>query len=191
MKGRMSRAIEDHRVLVGALAERQLDVLQAAADLLVACLREGGKVLLCGNGGSAADAQHIAGELVGRFQRERKALAAIALTTDTSVMTAWANDYDFEGVFARQVEGLLRAGDVLWAFSTSGRSANVLAAAERARSMGGRILAFTGRAGRPLEGLADVCLAVETDCTARVQEVHQLAYHILCDLVETALSTND
>jgi len=186
MRERMVRAIEVHRGLVDGLAE-QAEVLAAAVELLAGCLRAGGKVLICGNGGSAADAQHIAGELVGRFMRERRALAAVALTTDTSVMTAWANDYDFEGVFARQVEGLMKPGDVLWAFSTSGRSANVVAAARRARELGGRVLAYTGRGGSVLESLADVCLVVEAECTARAQEVHQLAYHIVCDEVERAV----
>jgi D-sedoheptulose 7-phosphate isomerase len=152
--------------------------------MVVQCFRAGGTVYLCGNGGSAADAQHIAGEFVGRFRAERRALPAVALSTDTSILTCIANDYDYERVFARQVEALVRPGDLLWAFSTSGTSPNVIQAAEAARRRGARVLAFTGRANSKLEKRADLCLCAEAALTARSQEMHQLAYHIICDLVE-------
>jgi D-sedoheptulose 7-phosphate isomerase len=144
----------------------------------------GGALYLCGNGGSAADAQHIAGEFVGRFQSERRALPAVALSTDTSVLTCLANDYDYERVFARQVEALVQPGDILWAFSTSGASPNVLKAVDAARDRGARVVAFTGRKDSPLEDRADLCLCADAPRTARSQEIHQLAYHIICDLVE-------
>lgn len=156
--------------------------------MIAQSLTEGGTLYLCGNGGSAADAQHIAGEFVGRFRTERRALPAVALSTDTSVLTCIANDYDYESIFARQVEALVREGDVLWAFSTSGTSANVLKAAEAARCKGARIIAFTGRSGSPLENLADLCLCADARATARSQEIHQLAYHIVCDLVERSFT---
>jgi D-sedoheptulose 7-phosphate isomerase len=174
-----------HKQVLAQLEGRGLETLSAATSLLTACLADGGCVYVCGNGGSAADAQHIAAELVGRFARERKGLAAAALTTDTSILTSVGNDYGFEQVFARQVEALMRPGDVLWAFSTSGTSKNVLAAADKAKHLGGTILAFTGKPDTPLEQMADVCLALDGP-TATVQEVHQLAYHIICDLVEEA-----
>lgn len=147
-------------------------------------MKQNHRVYICGNGGSAADAQHIAGELIGRFKRQRKALAVVALTTDTSVLTALANDYAYDNVFARQVEALVEKGDILWALSTSGTSANVIKASKLAKKKGAFILAFTGRAESRLERLADICLCAESDSTARSQEIHQLAYHIICDLVE-------
>ena len=146
------------------------------------CFRRGGCVYLCGNGGSAADCQHLAGEFVGRFRRNRAPLPAVALTTDTSVLTCIGNDFSFEDIFARQVEALAGPDDVLWAFSTSGTSKNVLAAAQAAERKGTKILAFTGRPGTPLEEMADVCLAVDAPTTAAAQEIHMLAYHALCEL---------
>jgi D-sedoheptulose 7-phosphate isomerase len=166
-------------------AARELSApVAAAARLIAEAYRQGGKLLLCGNGGSAADAQHYATELVARlYQRERPALAAIALTTDTSALTAIANDYGFEKVFARQVEALGRPGDVLLGISTSGNSANVLAAFEAARSRGMRCVAMTGAHGR-MQELADVTLAVPSANTMRIQEIHLALGHILCRLIE-------
>lgn len=182
------RAIETialHKKVLSQFEEKGLDVTLAAVKLLTDCLANDGCIYLCGNGGSAADAQHIAAELVGRFVRERRGLAAAALTTDTSTLTSVANDYGFEQVFARQVEALVRTGDVLWAFSTSGTSSNILAAAKKANAIGAKILAFTGRPDTPLEAMADLCLSLDGP-TATVQEIHQVAYHIICDLVEDA-----
>jgi len=159
----------------------------AAAEMVLAALRGGHKVLLCGNGGSAADAQHIAAELVGRYTRERPAYPAIALTTDTSNLTAIGNDYGFDRIFARQVEALGQAGDVLIAISTSGSSPNVLRAVEQARELGVKTLGLAGRDGGALGVATDLCLIARHQVTARIQELHITIAHILCDLVEAAL----
>lgn len=184
MKDMIRESIRRHQRLIEAFDRDQTENLIRAADLLIECLQKDGCIYLCGNGGSAADAQHIAGELVGRFLRNRRALAAVALSTDTSVMTAVANDFSYEELFERQVEALVRSSDVLWALSTSGTSANILAAVRKAKQQEARILAFTGRKTSPLEEVADVTIAVDAETSAGAQEVHQLAYHILCDMVE-------
>ncbi len=177
-----------HRQLLAAFEAECLTAMEQAAALLIDCISSGGCIYLCGNGGSAADAQHIAAELVGRFLRERKGLPAVALTTDTSILTSVGNDYGFEKVFSRQVEALVGEGDVVWALSTSGTSKNVLAAAELAKEKGAKVLAFTGKKDSPLETLSDCCICVEYPKSFVVQEIHQLAYHILCDLVEEAFA---
>ena len=177
-------AIEAHKKMTDALQEDGVEVIAAIADAITTALELDGTIYLCGNGGSAADAQHIAGEFVGRFRRERKALAAVAFSTDTSVITAIANDYSYERIFARQAEALVQEGDILWAFSTSGTSANIIAAVEVAREKGVRVIAFTGKADSELEQMADFCFCADAEATARSQEIHQLAYHIICDLVE-------
>ena len=176
--------IEIHKKLIAELQQNCIEIIAAAAEAIVQTLKKNGTVYLCGNGGSAADAQHIAGELVGRFNRERRALPAVALSTDTSILTSIANDYAYENVFARQVEALVREGVILWAFSTSGSSANVIAAAKLAKEKGACVLAFTGKTDSPLEKIADICFCAANKSTARSQEAHQLAYHIICDLVE-------
>ena len=158
-----------------------------AAGAMIAALRSGGRVLACGNGGSAADAQHFAAELVGRFERERAALGAIALTTDTSIVTAVANDYDFSRVFARQVEALGRPGDVLLGISTSGGSANVIAAFAAAKAGGMTTVALTGRDGGAVGAAADIHVNVPAVSTARVQEVHRTLLHAVCALIEREL----
>jgi D-sedoheptulose 7-phosphate isomerase len=177
-------AIDIHKKMVAELESGGTGTIAAAAEAIIKSLKQGGVVYICGNGGSAADAQHIAGELVGRFERERKGLAAIALTTDTSVMTSISNDYGYENVFARQVEALVKKGDILWAVSTSGSSPNVVTAAELAKEKGACVLAFTGRPESKLERVADICFCAADKSTARSQEIHQIAYHIICDLVE-------
>ncbi|MFH1717917.1 MAG: SIS domain-containing protein [Planctomycetota bacterium] len=176
--------IETHKRMTAELAERGIETIASVAEAITKALQQDGTVYICGNGGSAADAQHIAGELVGRFSRERKALAAVAFSTDTSVITCIANDYAYDRVFSRQAEALVRKSDVLWAFSTSGSSANVVAAAEVARDKGACVIAFTGRPDSALERIADICFCAGAESTARSQEIHQLAYHIICDLVE-------
>ncbi len=181
---RIREAIETHRALTAAFEASGVATVVAMAEMIVQSLRADGTLYLCGNGGSAADAQHIAGEFVGRFRIERRALPAVALSTDTSVLTCIGNDYSYESVFSRQIEALVRPGDILWAFSTSGQSPNVLRAAEAARRKNARVLAFTGRADSKLQAMADLCLCAEAAVTARSQEIHQLAYHIICDLVE-------
>ena len=157
-----------------------------AAAAIIESLRQGGRLLTFGNGGSAADAQHVAAELVGRFLRERPGLAAIALTTDTSVLTSIGNDYAFEHVFARQVEALGRDGDVAFGISTSGRSPNVIAAFDAARARGLRTIALTGGDGGAMATIVDIHINVPSDSTARVQEVHRTLLHVICDLVERA-----
>jgi D-sedoheptulose 7-phosphate isomerase len=156
----------------------------AAAEAMVAALRAGGKILVCGNGGSAADAQHFAAELVGRFERDRPALASIALTTDTSILTAIANDSAYAKVFARQVEAIGREGDVLVGISTSGGSGNVLEALAVARLRGMTTIALTGRDGGVVGASADIHINVPSDSTARAQEVHRTLLHAICELVE-------
>ncbi len=180
----ITEAVETHKKMTADFEEVGVETIVAIAETITSVLRQGGTVYLCGNGGSAADAQHIAGELVGRFTRERKALPAVALSTDTSVLTCIANDYSYENVFARQAEALIRKGDILWAFSTSGTSANVIAAAKVAKDKGASVIAFTGRSSSRLEQIADICFCADAESTARSQEIHQLAYHIICDLVE-------
>ena len=164
--------------------ETSLEPVVAAATAIRDALAAGGKLLIFGNGGSAADAQHMAAELMGRFERERAALAAVALTTDTSILSAIGNDYGFDGVFARQIEGLGRPGDVALGISTSGGSVNVIAALEAARSRGLKTIALTGRDGGAAGRIADIHVNVPDDSTARVQEVHTTLIHALCELIE-------
>jgi D-sedoheptulose 7-phosphate isomerase len=170
-----------------AAARDSARAVAAAVETLSAALASGGKVLIFGNGGSAADAQHFACELVGRFLRERQALAAIALTTDASTMTAVANDYGFDRVFVRQIEALGRSGDVAIGISTSGSSANVLAGMQYAKSRGLKTVAFTGGSGGPIGAAADVHVNVPHALTPRVQEVHRTLIHAVCDLIEREL----
>jgi D-sedoheptulose 7-phosphate isomerase len=159
-----------------------------AADVIAGTFRQGGKLMICGNGGSAADAQHMAAELVSRLtlEFERPGLAAMALTTDSSVLTAYANDFDFDGVFARQVQALGRPGDVLFGISTSGSSRNVVRAVEAARAAGMSVVCLTGPRG-VLSGLADVSIQIPSTSTAHIQEAHLAVEHILCHLVERAI----
>lgn len=184
---RIREAVETHRAMLAAFESHGIGTVVAMAQAIVRSLQNNGTLYLCGNGGSAADAQHIAGEFVGRFRMERRPLPAVALSTDTSVLTCIGNDYDYPSVFSRQVDALVRPGDVLWAFSTSGTSPNVLKAAEAAKRKGACVLAFTGRINSKLQAMADLCLCAEAAVTARSQEIHQLAYHIICDLVEQSL----
>ena len=164
--------------------------IAAASGVMVDCLKRGGKILACGNGGSAGDSQHFAAELVGRFEREREELAAIALTTDSSILTAVANDYSFDEIFSKQVRGLGKSGDVLFAISTSGNSKNVVAAIEAAHLKGMHIVGMTGRNGGKIAGLmkaGDVLLNVDSQVTTRIQEVHLLMLHCLCDAIDNLM----
>jgi D-sedoheptulose 7-phosphate isomerase len=184
--------VESLRAAAGLLARMAEDAelcaaAAAAAERVAAALRAGGKLLICGNGGSAADAQHWAGELVGRFQHDRPGLAAIALTTDSSTLTAIGNDYGYERLFARQIEALGRPGDVLFALSTSGRSPNVLAALRAARERGLATVGFTGEGGGEMAPLCDILLRVPSDATPRIQEGHEVLGHAICALVEAML----
>lgn len=160
------------------------DSVAIAINLLATCFSRGNKVLIFGNGGSAADAQHIAAELIGRYKRERRALAAIALTTDTSVLTAWSNDYAYDTVFARQVEGLGRQGDVAWGLSTSGNSRNVILGLAKAKEQGLHTIAFTGRDGGKISPMVDCAVNVPVQETARIQESHMITYHVICEMLD-------
>ncbi len=188
MSNNMQRCIEQHiRRHIEVFEDVFLPMapqLERCAKLLCRSFRAGGKVLVMGNGGSAADAQHLAAELVGRFMKNRAALPAVALTTDTSILTAVANDFGYEEVFRRQVEALARSTDVVIGISTSGNSPNVVRALELARDLGCSIVTFTGRDGGMMAPFADLCLNVAVEETPRIQEVHLSIIHILCDLVE-------
>lgn len=184
--GLFQRALREHRSLFGRLQALEGAVAEAAAAMVQA-LESGQKLMFCGNGGSAADSQHLAAELTGRFVRERRALAALALTTDTSALTCIANDYDFDQVFERQVHALGRAGDCLVGISTSGQSGNLLRAFAAARTLGIRTIGLLGRDGGPLAGLSDVPVIVPGQSTARIQEAHIFIGHSLCALVEEGL----
>lgn len=173
--------------LVKAAQEPYAEALGGAVDAIVECYRSGGKLLVFGNGGSAADAQHICGELIGRFKLERKSLPAISLSTDTSILTAWSNDYSFETVFARQIEGLGRSGDIAWGISTSGNSPNVLAGLKKAKELGLTTIGMTGNNGGKAAEYSDILLAVASKDTPRIQEAHLAGYHIICRLVEETL----
>ncbi|MGD0734840.1 MAG: D-sedoheptulose 7-phosphate isomerase [Terracidiphilus sp.] len=180
------KALAEHLHVVGQL-EQQHALLETIALAMTATLRAGGKILWCGNGGSAADAQHLAAELIGRFRRERRALPSVALTTDTSILTAIGNDYGYEKVFSRQVEALGNKGDLLVGISTSGNSPNVIAALKAARAQGLATVAFTGAGGGKMAEFADHLFAVESRDTARIQETQILAGHMLCDWIELDL----
>lgn len=178
----------EHQATIGLLVDLA-PMVEKAGQTILDTMISGGKVLLCGNGGSAADAQHLATEMMVRYEQQRRPFAAIALTTDSSLLTAHTNDYDFGTLFSRQVQGLGRAGDCLIAISTSGRSENVNQAAATARAMGLTVIALTGRDGGALAPLADLAVIVPSDVTARIQEAHILIGHYWCKAVETALVT--
>ncbi len=184
IEDQINDSIELKRML---LSNDLLGCVKMAAELIILAYKSGGKVLFCGNGGSAADAQHLAAELVGRFKRERKALPAMALHTNTSALTAIANDYDYSDVFVRQIEAFGRPGDVLVGFSTSGKSANVLKALDYAKKRGLKTIGFTGRKADKMSSLCDVLLSVPSEDTPRIQEIHMLWGHIICGLVEDGL----
>jgi D-sedoheptulose 7-phosphate isomerase len=166
--------------------ETNVDNIIKAADMLASCIVSGNKVLIFGNGGSAADAQHLAAEIVNRFQIERPPLAAIALTTDTSILTSIGNDYHFDEIFSKQIQALGKKGDIAWGISTSGNSPNVLKAVSAAQKIGITTIGMIGRAGK-LGACADLVLSVKSDITARIQETHIMLGHILCDLLERKL----
>jgi D-sedoheptulose 7-phosphate isomerase len=174
-------------LLPDTLAESENEIMRAATTM-ASSLRRGRKVMFCGNGGSAADSQHFAAELIGKFYVKRRALPALALTTDTSVLSSIGNDIGFDHVFSRQVEALARKGDVLVCISTSGRSPNVIAAAKLARQAGVRVISLTGANRRQLSPISDIVVSVPSTDTPRVQEIHALVGHILCQLVEAELS---
>jgi D-sedoheptulose 7-phosphate isomerase len=177
------QAIAEHLEVIASMRGQEALVHQIAEEITRAILARH-KVLWCGNGGSAADSQHLAAELMGRFRRERRAIASIAITTDTSILTAVANDYGYERVFQRQVEALCSKGDVLVGISTSGSSKNVCAALETARGMGAFTVALTGESGGRMAGIAHLTLRIPSKNTARIQEAHILCGHMICDWIE-------
>jgi D-sedoheptulose 7-phosphate isomerase len=190
LEQRIQQHFFDSADLKYAAAEVLAKPIADAVGTLMGCITSGGKVLVCGNGGSAADAQHFAAEFVGRFERERPGLAAIALTTDSSILTAVGNDYDFNAIFSKQVQAIGSPGDVLLAITTSGNSANVLAAVEAAHAKEMAVIALTGRDGGKMRKLlleTDVHICVPHERTARIQEVHLLVVHCLCDAVDLQL----
>jgi D-sedoheptulose 7-phosphate isomerase len=168
------------------MAESCSGVLLDVSDKMIHCLQHAGVIYLCGNGGSACDAEHVATELVGRYLRERRPLPAVALTTNTALLTALANDYDYSQVFARQVRASMNKNDILVAISTSGKSANVINAVLAAHELGAFTIGFTGVPGQPLASHTDLCLCVPSTSTPRIQEAHIVAWHIICDLIEQA-----
>jgi D-sedoheptulose 7-phosphate isomerase len=184
MKKQIAQTIAMHRKMLDSLETDGIRIIENIAKTIIKSIEKGGTLYICGNGGSAADAQHIAGEFIGRFLKNRKSLPAVALSTDTSVITSIANDYGFDDIFAKQVEGLVKKQDCLWALSTSGSSPNVIKAARLAKKRDAKVIAFTGRKNSNLEKIADICLCAEADKTFAVQEIHQIAYHIICGLVE-------
>ena len=186
MKDVILSILEDGIAAKRTCVESNLDNLIKGADMLAGCIKSGGKVLIFGNGGSAADAQHLAAELVNRFQIERPPLTAIALTTDTSVLTSIGNDYQFNEIFSKQIKALGKKEDIAWGLSTSGRSRNVIKAFDAARKLGIATIGMTGRGGE-LARCANLVFTVASDTTARIQETHMTLGHILCDLLERKL----
>jgi D-sedoheptulose 7-phosphate isomerase len=174
----------EHRAVSARAAEELPPVLERIVAAAHDCLHRGGKILACGNGGSAAQAQHLAAELVGRFREERRALPGIALSADTATLTSLGNDYGYERVFARQVEALARPGDLLFAISTSGQSPNVVRAAQSARELGCVVVALTGARGGALAAHADLLLVAPSTVVARIQEVHMLCIHAIADALD-------
>ena len=184
MQQHLQRIEQQHRAAVEGMFRQCAKEIEATAELAIACLEQGGKLIFCGNGGSACDAMHIAGEFVGRFVSDRRALPALALSADTGILTAVANDYAYDQVFSRQIEALGQPVDVLIALSTSGSSANVLRALASAKAKGMKTMLFTGEKGASKRQAADVVLVVPSAITAHVQEAHMVALHALATLVE-------
>ena len=185
MKELLAQSVSNHReAFEKSFSDPQLTQLETIGKELVKILKAGHKILLCGNGGSAADSQHIAAEFIARFKKDRRSLPAIALTTDTSILTAVSNDYDYQQVFSRQIEGLGQKGDALIAISTSGKSRNVLEAVRQARHQGLYTIGFTGGAGGALKEMADICFTAQTSETSHIQEIHITALHAVSEAIE-------
>jgi D-sedoheptulose 7-phosphate isomerase len=188
MKEKIKDALKENiSVKQGLLQDKHLCVIEKIIQLTISCLKDGGKIILFGNGGSAADAQHIAAEFVGRFKKERKALAAIALNTNSSNLTCLANDYGFEQVYSRQIEALALSRDLVIGISTSGNSPNIIAGISQAKKMGIKTCALTSEKGKKLAQTVDLALCVPAQDTARIQEAHITVGHIICELTELAL----
>jgi D-sedoheptulose 7-phosphate isomerase len=188
MDSLIEKSLAEHAQILEHVRQQMCVEIMQAAEQIRSTLAAGGKILLCGNGGSAADAQHFAAELVGRFETERRGLPAIALTTDTSAMTAISNDYGFEQLFSRQVEAMATAKDLLVAISTSGQSQNVLQAVKKAKELDCATLGLTGKNGGEIAAMVDCSLVVPAQRTARIQEMHLLIIHLLCELIDAEFS---
>ncbi len=184
MKNKILDIIKDHQKSVDHFAEYGIASVMEIADLIRETFANGGKILLCGNGGSMADCQHIAGEFVGKFRKVRTPLPAIALSSNPALTTCIGNDFSYHDIFSRQIEALGTSRDILWTFSTSGESPNVLAAAEMAKNKGLKVVGFTGKSNSKLEHLSDFCLCAHSEKTNHSQEVHELAYHIICEIID-------
>lgn len=183
---------EEYLAVADEIFREKLPQVEAVAQAIAASLIAGGKVMICGNGGSAADAQHIAGEFLNRFLKERRPYAAIALSTDTSTMTAIGNDYHFDQVFEKQIQALGRPGDLLWAISTSGNAGNVMKAVAAARANGIKVIGMTGGLGGSLAQASDLLLCIQsTRSTPRIQEGHQLLFHLICERIEELMVEHD
>ncbi len=188
MKDRIQSIFKESIAVKEQTLKDNLDGIQKAVGAIVHCLRQGGKLLFFGNGGSAADSQHVAAEFIGRFQKERRSLPAIALTTDSSILTALGNDYGFDIIFARQIEGLGKSGDVAVGISTSGNSKNVIEGVKQAKKMGLTVISLLGCGGGKMALLCDINLIAASNVTARIQESHIVLYHTICELVEQEMS---
>ena len=188
MKEKIKNILQDSISVKERILENQIDTIQKVVFLVITCLKRDGKIFFFGNGGSAADSQHLASEFVGRFQKERNPLPAISLTTDTSVITSLSNDYNFEIVFARQIEALGERGDLAIGITTSGKSKNVILGLKKAKEMDLKTIALTGEGGKNLKEIADICLVIPSNKTCRIQEAHITIGHIICELVEKELS---
>jgi D-sedoheptulose 7-phosphate isomerase len=180
----LSHSLQEHLATIQKVIDSKLADIERSGQMICQALSSGKKILLCGNGGSAADAQHIAAELVGCYEKQRRSWPAVALTTDTSALTAVSNDLGYEQVFARQILGLAQPGDVLVAISTSGKSKNVLRAAQQARELGCKTIALTGANAEPLSSFCDIAVAVPSTRTSRIQEVHITVGHLWCEMVD-------
>ena len=188
MKETIKKISQESLVVQKETIDENLDSIVAAAEIITRAFQQGKKLIIFGNGGSAADSQHIAAELVGRFQKERKSLPAISLTTDTSILTSLSNDYSFDIVFARQLEGLGSENDIALAISTSGNSKNVIEAVKVAKDKGIHTISLTGNDGGKLASLTDIAIIVPSKVTARIQEGHTIVAHCICELVEDSVS---
>ena len=184
MKNRIQKIFEESISVKQKTFDQNVELIMQAVEMMIESLNQGGKLLFFGNGGSAADSQHVAAEFIGRFMKERRALAAIALTTDSSVLTCLGNDYSYDIIFSRQIEALGREEDIAFGFSTSGNSKNVIKGIEKAKELGMKTIVLTGGGGGKMKGLADIHMDVPSKSTARIQESHMCIYHTLCELVE-------
>jgi D-sedoheptulose 7-phosphate isomerase len=184
MKTKILEIIKDHQRAIQHFADNGIDTVSAISELTGETFKKGGKILLCGNGGSMADCQHIAGEFMGKFRKVRRPLPAIALSTDPALTTCIGNDFSYNDIFSRQIEALGTDKDILWAFSTSGKSQNILSAVEMAKKKGMKVVGFTGKNNTPLENMSDICLCAHSEKTNHSQEVHELAYHIICEIID-------